>query len=92
MCLRRRCLEEFGEQSAQLLRVCAPTGTAALNIMGETLHRCLSLPVPLTNDLPELTGEQLQALQTRLEGLRLLIIDEISMAAAPPPHHGSAYI
>ncbi|XP_043195388.1 ATP-dependent DNA helicase PIF1-like [Amphibalanus amphitrite] len=79
MCLRRQCLEEFGEQSAQLLRVCAPTGTAAFNIMGETLHRCLSLPVPLTNDLPELTGEQLQSLQTRLEGLRLLIIDEMSM-------------
>ena len=79
MCLRRRCLEEFGEESARFLRVCAPTGTAAFNIMGETLHRTLSLPVPLTNELPELAGEQLQALQTRLEGLRLLVVDEMSM-------------
>ena len=46
---------------------------------GETLHRTLSLPVPLTTELPELAGEQLQALQARLEGLRLLLIDEMSM-------------
>ena len=47
--------------------------------MGETLHRTLPLPVLLTTELPELAGEQLQALQTRLEGLRLLTIDEMSM-------------
>ena len=79
MCLRRCCQDEFREESERCLRVCAPTGTAAFNIMGETLHRTLSLPVPLTAELPELAGEQLQALQTRLEGLRLLIVDEMSM-------------
>ena len=79
MCLRRCCLDEFGEESARYLRVCAPTGTAAFNIMGETLHRTLSLPVPLAAELPELAGEQLQTLQARLEGLRLLVIDEMSM-------------
>ena len=79
MCLRRYCLDEFGDESSHYVRVCAPTGTAAFNIMGETLHRTLALPVPLTNELPQLAGEQLQALQTRLEGLRLLIVDEMSM-------------
>ena len=79
MCLRRCCLDQFGADSARYVRVCAPTGTAAFNIMGETLHRTLSLPVPLTSDLPELAGEQLQALQQRLEGLRLLVVDEMSM-------------
>ena len=79
MCLRRCCLEEFGADSALYVRVCAPTGTAAFNIMGETLHRTLSLPVPITSELPQLAGEQLQALQTRLEGMRLLVIDEMSM-------------
>ena len=78
MCLRRYCLDEFGDESSHYVRVCAPTGTAAFNIMGETLHRTLALPVPLTNELPQLAGEQLQALQTRLEGLRL-IVDEMSM-------------
>ena len=79
MCPRRCCLQEFGADSALYVRVCAPTGTAAFNIMGETLHRTLSLPVPITNELPQLAGEQLQALQARLEGMRLLIIDEMSM-------------
>ena len=79
MCLRRSCLDGFGDESHRFVRVCAPTGTAAFNVMGETLHRTLSLPVPLTNELPELAGEQLQALQSRLDGLRLLIVDEMSM-------------
>lgn len=79
MCLRKFCLQQYGEDSARFVRVCAPTGTAAFNIMGETLHRTLSLPVPLTNELPELQTEQLRALQTRLDGLRLLIVDEMSM-------------
>ena len=79
MCLRRSCLDEFGDQSTRYVRVCAPTGTAAFNIMGETLHRTLSMPVPLTTELPELAGEQLQVLQTRLDRLRLLVIDEMSM-------------
>ena len=47
--------------------------------MGETLHRTLSLPVPLTGELPNLTGKQLQALQARLDGMRLLIVDKMSM-------------
>ena len=79
MCLRRRCLDDFGEESERCLRVCDPTGTAAFNILGEMLHRTLSLPVPLTAKLPELAGEQLQALQTRPEGLRLLVVDAMSM-------------
>ena len=79
MCLRKFCMDKFGGDSTRYVKVCAPTGTAAYNISGETLHRTLALPVPLTNELPDLKAEQLQVLQTRLEGLRLLIVDEMSM-------------
>ena len=79
MCLRRCYQDEFREESERYPRVCTPNSTAAFNIMGETLHRTLSLPVPLTSELSELAGEQLQTLQTRLEGLRLLIVDDMSM-------------
>ena len=34
----------YGES---IVKVCAPTGTAAFDIMGNTIHNALSLPVPI---------------------------------------------
>lgn len=54
------------------LRVTAPTGIAAANIQGSTVHSLLSL----MND--NLSGARLHCLQTNLQFVRLLIIDEYS--------------
>ena len=37
--------------------------------------------VPLTKDLPDMPSDALGNLQTQLQGLKMLVIDEISMAA-----------
>ena len=77
MCLRKHIQDEF---SASAVEVCAPTGTAAFNISGKTVHNALSLPVPLpSNSLAELSGEALLSLQERLSSVKLFIIDEMSM-------------
>ena len=59
------------------VRVVAPTGVAAFNIDGSTLHSLLSLPVK--GDFKDLEGEHLNKLQHSLQNMEYLIIDEISM-------------
>eukprot|EP00919_Chromeraceae_sp_WS-2016_P015076 GHVR01035449.1.p1 GENE.GHVR01035449.1~~GHVR01035449.1.p1 ORF type:complete len:181 (+),score=9.19 GHVR01035449.1:69-611(+) len=67
------------EEADAILRVAAPTGAAAFNISGVTLHQLLFLPVPLTENLRPLSGRALARLQLSLTGCRLLLIDEMSM-------------
>ena len=77
MCLRKYIEENF---SAAGVAVCAPTGTAAFNISGKTVHSTLSIPAPIPRDkLDPLRGQRLLALQERLSNVKLLIIDEMSM-------------
>jgi len=59
------------------VRVVAPTGVAAFNIDGSTLHSLLSLPVK--GDFKDLEGEHLNKLQHSLQSMEYLIIDEISL-------------
>ena len=59
------------------VRVAAPTGVAAFNIEGHTLHSLLSLPVK--GEFKELQGERLQEIQQSLADMEYLIIDEMSM-------------
>jgi PIF1-like helicase len=54
------------------IRVTAPTGIAAANIHSSTIHSLLSL----LNE--NLSGARLHSLQTALQSVRLLIIDEYS--------------
>ena len=55
----------------------APTGVAAFNIEGQTLHGLLKL---LTKgDFKDLKGERLQNMQQSLADMSYLIIDEMSM-------------
>ena len=60
-------------------RVCvaAPTGVAALNIAGHTLHSLLSLPTK--SDFKDLEGDRLNQLQQSLSAITYIIIDEMSM-------------
>ena len=58
-------------------RVVAPTGVAAFNVDGHTLHSLLSLPTK--GDFKDLQGEHLNKIQQSLSGMEYLIIDEMSM-------------
>ena len=68
-------LREYIETHPETI-VCAPTGTAAVNIGGVTIHKAFSVPVPAyganVRDVPENTVKILAAADT-------VIIDEISM-------------
>ena len=59
------------------LRVMAPTGVAAFNVGGFTMHSLLHLPT--RGEFKALEGEQLQQLQQSFSGVDYLFIDEISM-------------
>ena len=60
--------------------VAAPTGRAAHNVVGQTLHSLLQLPVQ--GEFKELSGNQLIKLQNAFKGAKMLIIDEYSMVGA----------
>ena len=59
------------------VRVVAPTGVAAFNIHGCTLHSLLSLPT--RGEFKDLEGERLHSLQQTFAEVRYIIIDEMSM-------------
>ena len=61
--------------------VTAPTGTAAHNINGDTIHHALSLPVQKGTffEYKPLSHEKKQKLANRLCHVKYLIIDEVSM-------------
>ena len=57
--------------------VAAPTGVAAFNVDGHTLHSLLN--VPTKGDYKHLQGERLHQMQQSLANMKYLIIDEMSM-------------
>ena len=59
------------------LCVAAPTGAAAYNVIGYTLHSLLSLPIRA--EFKELEGKLLRTLQESLMGVSYLVIVEMSM-------------
>ena len=62
------------------IRVVAPSGVAALNISGRTIHSAFSLPI--NNDFVRLTGSRLANHQLLWEGVQFVIFDEKSMIGA----------
>ncbi|KAI5722606.1 hypothetical protein M8J76_010895 [Diaphorina citri] len=65
----------------KLVAVGAPTGIAAFNVNGLTIHRLLQLPVEHGNTLTykPLSDQVIQVLRADLADVILLIIDEVSM-------------
>ena len=59
------------------VRVVAPTGVAAFNVDGHTLHSLLCLPTK--GEFKDLEGERLNRIQQSLSTIDYLIIDEMSM-------------
>jgi hypothetical protein len=81
--------------SAKPVILTAPTGVAAFNIGGITIHKALALPVEHCRETgsarvtyKKLNGQQLQALRAEWAGVRFLIIDEISMVSSGAQLHG----
>lgn len=60
-----------------LIRVLAPSGVAALNILGRTIHSALGLPID--SEFVELRGSRLARFQQTWSGVHFITIDEKSM-------------
>ena len=72
-------LQELAQQSRKgnpVVRA-APTGVAAFNIIGKTLHSLFRLPVKQKKS--DLSAATLQSLQSQFQDVRFLVIDEKSM-------------
>ena len=60
----------------------APTGVAAINIDGTTVHTALNIPVGhFGKNLPSLSDKMRSTLRNRLADLKVIIIDEIPMVS-----------
>lgn len=71
----RQFIDEQENLGKQVL-VCAPTGIAALNIGGVTMHQAFSIPIPAYGHyIAELTNSKVKAALAA----DIIIIDEISM-------------
>jgi len=77
--IRNRLREMTGTGSKSPVLVLAPTGVAAFNINGMTIHSTLSIPIITDNKRLDINGERLKMLQDRLQNVEYIIIDEKSM-------------
>ena len=81
-------LRKLREQSPKNMAVVAPTGVAAINAGGMTIHSFFQLPVrtliPTPQSYKQLFAEQrlMQRKRNMLYHLEMLVIDEISMVRA----------
>jgi ATP-dependent DNA helicase PIF1 len=72
-------LQHLAWNTSKQIAVCAPTGVAALNVEGQTIHSLLRLPIGLIGDSPI---DQTDATRRLLNAIDTLVIDEISMVSA----------
>ncbi|WP_431804771.1 ATP-dependent DNA helicase [Microbacterium sp. bgisy203] len=72
-------LQHLAWNTDKQIAVCAPTGVAALNVEGQTIHSLFRLPIGLIAD-SEL--EQSEPTRKILNAIDTLVIDEISMVNA----------
>ena len=59
----------------------APKGVAAVNINGTTINSALAIPKDVGDTLPAMSDQKKAQLRISLAELKLIIIDEVSMAA-----------
>ncbi len=72
-------LEYLSWHSSHTLAICAPTGVAALNVGGQTIHSLFRLPIGVIAD-HEL--DQPPELRKLLSAIDTLVVDEVSMVSA----------
>lgn len=75
-------LRWFQDTTHKNVRVCAPTGVAALNANGSTMHNLIGLKSHLPADL-YVDYKTLSKKRAALDGVDAIVIDEISMVSAP---------
>ncbi|WP_322410418.1 ATP-dependent DNA helicase [Microbacterium invictum] len=72
-------LQHLAWNTSKQIAVCAPTGVAALNVEGQTIHSLFRLPIGLIADTDL---DQSDATRRILNAIDTLVIDEISMVNA----------
>jgi ATP-dependent exoDNAse (exonuclease V) alpha subunit len=72
-------LEYLSWHSSHTLAICAPTGVAALNVGGQTIHSLFRLPIGVIADHDIDQGPEVRKL---LSAIDTLVIDEVSMVNA----------
>ena len=72
-------LTHLATHTSKRIAIAAPTGVAALNVGGQTIHSLLRLPIGVIADQPLPHPEDLRNL---LRNIETLVIDEISMVNA----------
>lgn len=72
-------LQHLAWNTSKQIAVCAPTGVAALNVEGQTIHSLFRLPIGLiaNNEI-----EQSEPVRRIMTAIDMLVIDEISMVNA----------
>ena len=76
-------IERTHTKSGNVCMLAAPTGVAAFNIGGLTIHRALNLPVEhdRSTAYKKLSAERLHELRRLWKDVHVMIIDEISMVS-----------
>jgi len=72
-------LNHLSQHTSKQVVICAPTGVAALNVGGQTIHSLFRLPIGVIADHDI---EQSAELRKLLNTIDTLVIDEISMVSA----------
>jgi ATP-dependent exoDNAse (exonuclease V) alpha subunit len=72
-------LQHLAWNTQKQIAICAPTGVAALNVEGQTIHSLFKLPIGLIGSHDE---PQSDATRKLLNAIDTLVIDEISMVNA----------
>ena len=72
-------LQHLAWNTSKQIAVCAPTGVAALNVEGQTIHSLFKLPLGIIGSQEE---DQSDATRKLLNAIDTLVIDEISMVNA----------
>ena len=72
-----------GDPNKPRMLLIAPTGVAAINIEGTTIHTGLGIPVGnySRKTLPRLNDKMRSSLRNKLSDLQVIVIDEISMVS-----------
>ena len=69
-------LNHLSHNTSKQIVICAPTGVAALNVGGQTIHSLFRLPIGVIADHELEQSDQLRKL---LNSIETLVIDEVSM-------------
>ncbi len=72
-------LNHLAEHTSKQLVICAPTGVAALNVGGQTIHSLFRLPIGVIADQDIVQSAELRKLLSTID---TLVIDEVSMVNA----------